>query len=201
MYYAEGNLDKYIREKYFSDFEKKGTMVEVGAGTPKYISVSKHFRDNGWRCICVEPNPKFVEAHKKLGNEIYQYACSNENKRGEFTIVNLPAWHKVENDGLSCSAIKPKYEIPAKAKLEKIEVEIITLTNLLNQIQVEEIDFISADTEGWEKEVIEGLDLQKYQPKVIVMENVFEANYVDFMKKLGYEYDKKIEFNEIYYRK
>ena len=201
MYYAEGNLDKYIREKYFSDFEKKGIMVEVGAGTPQHISVSKHFRDNGWRCICVEPNPKFIEAHKKLGNEIYQYACSNKNEMGEFTIVHLPTWHKPKNDGLSCSAIEPKYAVPTEAKIEKIKVEIVTLTSLLEKLEITQIDFVSVDTEGWEKEVIEGLDLQKYQPKVIVMENLLDISYVNFMNTLGYEYDNKIEFNEIYYKK
>lgn len=201
MYYAEGNLDKYIREKYFSNFDYKGTMIEVGAGTTDYKSISKHFRDHDWRCICVEPNPKFVEAHKKLGHEIYQYACSNENKKGEFTIVNIPTWHTKENDGLSCSAIKPKYSIPSAAKIEKIEVEIITLNNLLEKIDLENFDFITVDTEGWEIEVIQGLDLQKYQPKIIVLENLLDISNVEFMKSLGYEYDNKIEYNEIYFRK
>lgn len=201
MYYAEGNLDKYIREKYFFNFDFKGTMIEVGAGTTDYKSISKHFRDHDWRCICVEPNPKFVEAHKKLGHEIYQYACSNENKKGEFTIVNLPTWHSKENDGLSCSAIKPKYSIPPEAKIEKIEVEIITLNNLLEKIDLENFDFITVDTEGWEIEVIQGLDLQKYQPKIIVLENLLDNSNVEFMKSLGYEYDNKIEYNEIYFRK
>jgi len=53
-FYAEFETDRIIREKYFSDYTFKGTMVEVGAGLPDFISVSKHFRDNGWRCICVD---------------------------------------------------------------------------------------------------------------------------------------------------
>lgn len=201
MYYAEGKLDKFIREKYFPDFDFKGVMIEVGAGTPEHISVSKHFRDTGWRCICVEPNPKFVDAHTKKGNEIYQYACSNENKLGEFTIVNIPTWHKNENDGLSCSAIHPKYSIPPEAKVEKIEVEIITLSTLLSKISLENFDLISVDTEGWELEVIQGLDLNKFTPKVIVLENMGNPKYSEHMFKYGYLLDKQIEFNEIYYKK
>ena len=62
-YYAEEGLDRYIRNTFFNDWSKPpGIMVEVGAGETRSYSVSRHFRENGWRCICIEPNPNFVEA-------------------------------------------------------------------------------------------------------------------------------------------
>jgi hypothetical protein len=77
MYNAEFETDKYIRETFFPDFDYKGIMVEVGAGPTVFYSMSKHFRDYGWRCVCIDPNPKFVSEHKKEGNEIYQLAVIN----------------------------------------------------------------------------------------------------------------------------
>ena len=87
-FYAEFDTDKIIREKYFSNYDYKGLIVEVGGATPEFLSMSKHFKDNGWRSIIIEPNPSFVKQHKNVGNEVYEFACSYEDKDGEFTIVH-----------------------------------------------------------------------------------------------------------------
>jgi hypothetical protein len=89
-YYAEFKTDQIIRENYFPDFSFKGIMVEVGAATPDFISMSKHFRESGWRCICIDPNPHYVQMHLNCGNEIYKYACSFENKDNvDFQVVHF----------------------------------------------------------------------------------------------------------------
>lgn len=86
-YYAEFDTDKIIREKYFPNYDYKGLIIEVGGATPEFLSMSKHFKDNGWRTIIIEPNPTFAQQHIEIGNEVYQFACSYEDKDGEFTIV------------------------------------------------------------------------------------------------------------------
>lgn len=198
-YYAEGLIDKKIREVFFPDFEYKGTMVEVGAGPAIYISMSKHFRENGWRCISIDPNPKFVEQHSKLGHEIYPFACSNENKRGQFKIIQAPNTHEDINDGCSWSAINTRYAYPSDAKVEIIDVDIITLDTLLESIYVDKIDFLSVDTEGWEIDVLKGFDHNKYKPKVILLENVDgDPKYSSYMSLIGYKLETKQDYNEIY---
>ena len=199
MYYAESGTDKYIRENFFPNINENKIMVEVGAGPTEYFSMSKHFRDSGWRCICVEPNPKFVSQHKNLGNEIYQYACSNENKEGTFTIVNTPTWHKPENDGCSLSAISPRYGVPGNVNIETIPMTIIRLETLLVQLGVHKIDLLSIDTEGWELEVLQGANLEKYSPSVIVLEEL--SNDVLFNERLlqwGYKYHTSVGHNKIF---
>ena len=71
-FYEWYKTDKYVRDTFFPDYDYKGIVVEVGAGPPESLSMSKHFRDSGWRSICVEPNPKFVEQHRAVGSEVYQ---------------------------------------------------------------------------------------------------------------------------------
>ena len=73
QYFAELGTDRVIRESYFPDFSVSGTMIEVGGGTPEFLSMSRHFKLNGWRTIVVEPNPEFVKLHRKQGNnEVYE---------------------------------------------------------------------------------------------------------------------------------
>lgn len=196
MYNAEFETDKYIRETFFPDFDYKGIMVEVGAGPTVFYSMSKHFRDYGWRCVCIDPNPKFVSEHKKEGNEIYQLAISNYDGESEFSIVSS-GW-KEEYDGISFSGLEIKYNMP-KFKVNKIRVEVRTLNTLFNEINLNKIDFISVDVEGSEIEVIEGLNITKYNPKVILLENyTHNPKYEIFMNSLGYTINKKIEYNYIF---
>ena len=38
---------------------------------------------------------------------------------------------------------------------------------------MDHIDILSVDVEGWELEVIAGLDLEKFKPRVMIIENLF----------------------------
>ena len=200
MYNAEFETDKYIRETFFPDFEYQGIMIEVGAGPTVFYSMSKHFRDNGWRCICIDPNPKFVNDHKKNGNEIHQLAISNYEGESEFSIVSTGMWDN-EYDGISYSGLEIKYEMP-NYKVDKIQVEVRTLNSLLDELTVENVDFISVDVEGSEIEVIEGFDVNRYNPKVILLENyTHDPKYETFMNSLGYKLNTKIKYNYIFEKK
>ena len=200
MYYAEDNLDQFIREKFFPNQNDNHIMVEVGAGPPIFYSMSKHFRDSGWRCICVEPNPKFVEQHQKLGNEIYNYACSNENKISNFTTV-LTDWHHDIN-GISYSALENKYPGASQYPTETYQVEVIKLSDLLKNIDVKKIDLLSIDVEGWEIEVMQGFDINYHNPKVVILENWLHiSDYTNYMNSLGYTEYIKVNHNYIYIKK
>jgi len=200
-YYAEFETDKYIRETFFPDFSYKGIMVDVGAGPPSFISNSKHFRDSGWRTICVEPNPKFVKQHQDVGSEVYEYACSNEEKKTSFTINhNNDEWYSEHNDGVSFSSLEIRYkDVPQHNTQETIEVETIKLNTLLDNLNIDKIDILSIDVEGWEIDVLMGFNQIKYNPKVIVIEN-FEnnKNYEDYMKTIDYYKVKDLGYNQIY---
>jgi len=196
MYYAEFETDKYIRETFFSDFNDKKIMVEVGAGPTLFYSMSKHFRDHGWRCICIDPNPKFVEDHKKMGNEIYELALSNYNGESLFNVVTS-GWDE-KYDGISYSGLEIKYDMP-NLKVDKIKVKVKTLNSLLEKLNVNKIDLVSVDVEGSEIEVMEGFDTIKYSPKVILLENyTHDPKYELYMDLIGYKLNKKIEYNYIF---
>jgi FkbM family methyltransferase len=206
-YYGEFETDRYIRNNFFPDLSYKGIMVEVGAGPPEFYSMSKHFRDNGWRCICVDPNPKFVQEHKQLNNEIYEIACSFEEKESTFKIA-LPNWiEKIENEwdknqGISFSALDIKYPLDNDFRIEEIPVKVKKLDSLLEELNIEKIDFLSVDTEGWEIEVMKGFDVDKYQPKVILLENVLHLkSYEEYMSERGYELEYIIRYNYIFIKK
>ena len=207
-FYAEYNTDKIIREKYFHDLDYKGIVVEVGGGTPQFLSMSKHFKDSGWRAIIIEPNPVFYQEHLDAGNEVYKYACSFEDKKNqEFIVVkqNVDAYGGVITDhSFSSIAVKEEYLSKTGFKLtesntEKIMVNIRRLDSILDEASVNKVDLLSIDTEGWELEVMRGIDLSRIDCRVIVLENLFHHDeYTAYMNSNGYVLDIKIEYNYVY---
>lgn len=191
-FYGEHLTDKIIREKFYPDYDYNGVMIEIGAGEPIELSLSKHFRDNGWRCICIDANPMFCDKHKELGHEIYNYACSSETLDEEaiFYIHNAPMAH---------SSLGMRYNGDWDSK---IKVKVTTLNDLLKSINVDRIDFACIDVEGWEIEVLEGFDLEKYQPKVLVIENLnSNAEYEKYMTSKGYDFHSSCHHNQFYVRR
>ena len=70
-------------------------IVEVGAAGPEYLSISRHFRESGWRVLAVEPNPEFCGLHRRAGFDVLQYACGDHDENDvDFEVVYQPAEYK-----------------------------------------------------------------------------------------------------------
>lgn len=199
-YYAEFETDKLIREEYFPQLQY-GTMIEVGAAHPTFISMSKHFRENRWRCICIEPNPRFVELHMQDGSEVYQIACASvDDDNIAFKIANNGGGDKNPYNEMSGSALDIlPFQYPYVESVTQITVKVKTLNTLLRELDINNINFLSIDVEGWELDVMDGFDADKYQPEIILLENYLHDNmYNEYMERIGYKLDEKIQYNYIY---
>lgn len=203
------NVSDYVHNKFFHN--KIGVMVEVGAAGPSFLSQSLLFRQKGWRCICVEPNPFFTAKHRELQHEIYEYACSDSNQDNvDFEIVYQPSNNityesfsslKVSDDLIKISG----YASRESLKIDTIKVKTRTLNYILEEANkvspINKIDYLCLDVEGGERVILKEFNFVKYSPKVIVMENNFP--YLDedchkFMENYNYTFDNKLETNLIY---
>jgi hypothetical protein len=71
-------------------------------------------------------------------------------------------------DGHLMSSVNGRRRGSGKGKLQKIACS--TLEKVLDELGVVKIDFFSLDTEGYEFEVLQGLNLSRYQPRYILIE-------------------------------
>lgn len=204
-YYAEFETDRVIRESFFSDFSFKGIFVEVGGASPEFLSMSKHFKESGWRTLVVEPNPHFAQLHREAGNEVVECACSSENSPSErFTIVtqNVLAYGGVVTDhAFSSLCVKEDYRniLPNTAQTKEITVSVRKLQDVLEEKNLNKIDVLSIDVEGWEIEVMKGLDNIKTDCKIIVLENLFHrSEYTEYMNSVGFSLFCRVDYNYIY---
>lgn len=87
--------------------------------------------------------------------------------------------------------------------MRTIRVDVRRLDTLLAEHvpNVARLDLVSVDVEGWELEVLDGLSFERYQPKVLIVENLFaEAAYREAMATRGYELWRHVWPNDVYVR-
>ena len=186
LYYAQNKEDLLIRS-FFPDVEK-GFYIDVGANDPVLDSVTKLFYDDGWNGINVEPIRRHHEALQRTRPRDLNLQIGLSSTSGVLTFTEYP-----EGDGLSTfdATIQSYYEkgdhpFPT-GKVEKYEVPVRTLNEVVAEAKPKHIHFIKIDVEGYEYEVIEGYDWKKIRPELICIEaNHISKDWRPLLKKQRY---------------
>jgi FkbM family methyltransferase len=203
---GEGGIDRLVLERFFPD-TARGVFVDVGAAGPDFLSMSALFRDLGWRVIAVEPNPVFVAAHRAAGHEVYAYACADRDEDDvDFEVVDSHGsaykGGSVSFESFSSLKIKPEYRaLKGNLDVQRTRVDVRRLDTILSEHapEVDRLDIVSVDVEGWELEVLNGLTFERYQPAVLIVENLFaEASYRRALRERGYTLWRRRGPNEVY---
>lgn len=139
-----------------------GFYLEAGAYDGILQSNTKFLEEEyGWSGILIEPSPKvFQELVKNRPDNISINKCLVSCNYGNKTIMGA-------FDNGPMSSVNNMRNIE---NAELISVECDTLENILDELLVAKIDFMTVDTEGYELEVLEGLNLNKYRPTYIMIE-------------------------------
>lgn len=172
-FYGQTGED-YIIWKAF-DEKTKGFYVDVGAADGKRFSNSYFFEKQGWDGICVEPNREFFELLKnKRKNSICvncAVGCYNGTvdfyEKGLNSSVNIDEYIESRKSANRLSGIQT-------SDYNKVQIQVRTLNDILEENNVTNIDFITIDVEGFELEVLKGFNLAKYRPSVILLEDGFQ---------------------------
>ena len=194
------HVDQVLRD-YFPDYNFKGVFLDVGAFEPIRISNSYHFEKNGWDVYCFEANTNSIPLLKQHRQNVFNYAIYDTDRdQVEFNVVQSSGWTA------GFSAIELSDEIANIFKCDdkvitKIKVVQRTLNNVLNTdlSHIEKIDVLKIDIEGGELKCLKGLDLNKYSPKVILLENITNDDSIKkYLEQFQYTLDKHISYNQFY---
>jgi len=197
------NVDNILRN-YFPEYNYKGVFLDVGAFEPILISNSYHFEKNGWDVYCFEANTNKIPLLKLHRKNVFNYAIYDIDK--EETTFNV-----VESNGWTAgfSAIELSEDISRifkcnDKKITQIKVPQKTLNTILETElnHITNIDILKIDVEGGELKCLQGLDLQKYSPKLILLENITnDITIQNYLKNFGYILHKQESYNQFYIKK
>lgn len=145
---------------------KNGFYVDVGANDPTELSITRAFYDRGWSGINIEPVYSCYERLKVERTRDINLNIAVGNKSGEIVL------YEVQPSALSTldEQIARKYEangVPSR----KIMTPILPLNDVLEKYaQGKDIHFMNIDVEGGELAVLQGLNLTKWRPWIILIE-------------------------------
>lgn len=138
-------------------------MIDVGA---HYGSAFKPFLDNGWTIHAFEPDDKNrAQLIKKLSKHKNNALVSLDNRCvSNHSNKKLPFYRSQESDGISgLSAFHESH-------VESQHVDVITLSEYLQDESMPAVDFLKIDTEGHDLFVLQGFPWERTKPAVIECE-------------------------------
>jgi FkbM family methyltransferase len=155
--------------------QTSGFYIEVGAFDGRSFSVSSFLDDMGWEGLLVEAIPEMAEQCKinRPHARVEHAALTKPNGPAELdlTVTADQFGGMLSYTGESTDhAQKMRASgVPAKS----VRVQAKTLASLLDSYQtpVSKIDVAIIDVEGSELDVLAGLDLARYAPRLLIVED------------------------------
>ncbi len=161
--YSQSNT--YYLERYL---EWNGILVE---GIPELYNDCKRERKKSSVYNCALVSSDFSESHVEMHYANLMSVVNNSLKNPEEQLKHLESGRKADK-------ISRPYSI---------KVPAVTLESILDSFpSLPKIDFFSLDVEGYELDVLKGMNLEKYRPNYILVEARFFNEIYSF---LSYHYE------------
>jgi len=194
-YFGLLSLDQEI-ERYVS--KKKGFFVELGANDGISQSNTKYFElFKSWKGVLIEPyepNYKKCIKNRKKTTIVFHAACvpfSYSSTSIEMIYSNLMTITASNTNEISDQmghAVEGSKFLDVNEQVHNFVAPARTLQSILDQAKAPKVmDLLSLDVEGYELEVLNGLDHEKYRFKFICVESRPDNRMQEFMSAREYD--------------
>jgi FkbM family methyltransferase len=169
-----------------------GIFVDIGANDPRIGSVSWPLEQVGWTGILVEP---LADEAKKLREArratVFEVACGPPEQDGmdvDFLVAGI------------FSTLKNRLMVPRSTIPPVVgTVRVRTLDSILAEAQISSIDLLSIDVEGAEIDVLRGFSLERFKPRLILIEDhVRDWSKHRYLQSRGYKLIRRTGLNAWY---
>lgn len=165
--YSQKGEDLFIHK--LLKFKKNGFYVDIGTNDPVRFNNTKYFYDRGWHGINVEPDINCFRRIEKIRTRDINLNLGIGNANTKLTFFQFIP------DTLSTFSVKDanRYKKQGYVYLIEKKVPIKKLAVIFKKyLGKKKIDFMTVDTEGYDREVLSSNDWTKYRPEIICIESV-----------------------------
>lgn len=194
-----------------------GFFMEIGAFDGYSLSNTYFLEQMGWHGVLVEPIEELCRqaAARRPRSKIIHAACSRRGATGmsTFTVAkNVPVLSFLSADDEHVERCKRE-----GADLVEVQVPLTCVNDILMSLRKGStgadtpwqanrgwcIDLVSIDTEGCELDVLDGFDLDRFAPRVLLIENDRPAGEAiePYLDTRGYRKFYRQTINDFYVRK
>lgn len=188
---------EYIYENFFLN-KKNGFFIDVGASNGLDSSNTSLFEFYlNWNGICIEPHTlQYNKLIKNRNCKTYNCCIGNKDSMGEF-------W-EIEGPVSPLSGLKETYDPKHVDRINKEvlnlndiilkkDIQVKTLSSIIDENNISYIDYLSIDVEGAELHVLEGINFEKHYIDVISIEdNGYTDKPANFLLNKNYKFIQKI---------
>ncbi len=136
------------------------TYVDVGCNHPMHMTNTAFFYERGWRGIAIDPNPDFADQFSRLRPEDQFVCCGVGLEAGELSYSRFEQPLYNTFDPGKSQIISERHS----RLIENVLVPVRPLKNILDEIWPDgkKIRLLSVDCEGYDIQVVESHDFQKF---------------------------------------
>lgn len=170
----------------------RGYFVEVGANRPQLLSQTFDLEQKGWTGILIEPQPHLADELRRCRSaRVFAEACSSRQSSGSRMPLYLAGPLSSFDQKLNVTDLKPHAVIDVPAR---------TLDEILIEARASApIDFVSIDVEGHEEAVLDGFDLPRWRPRLVLIEDLLiDLRVHQYMRQRGYRCLRRTGINNWY---
>jgi FkbM family methyltransferase len=162
----------FLMEKAFGR-ASSGNFVEVGAYDGYTYSNTYGLAQAGWHGLYVEPVPAYARACEALIGDLPNLRVANVAvgaAPGELELV-VAGPYSTAYPGAAAEAAGNPWSSESFETAERVVVPVVTLDSLLEERRISPgFEVLVVDVEGGEPEVFQGFDLDRWRPKMLIVE-------------------------------
>ena len=164
--YAQNSEDILIDRLFRGEV---GSFVDIGSCHPVVDSNTRFFYERGWRGVNFEPRASSFQLFLDQRPEDLNLNLAASDFDGELTFYEVDD-HGINGISTLSAEIAQGYR---QRGFEVVEtrVPVRTVRGLVQEYDIDPPDFLSIDVETHEHQVIRGIDLEHWRPKLIVVES------------------------------
>lgn len=145
----------------------QGWAIDVGASDGRFInSTWKLERERRWNVLSIEANPLMKPLLQSERTFVEMCAVGSASADGVDFHMHLDSLEAFSS--LNPVTVSVKHQAGPRWKIVKVNVR--TLEQIIAKWQFPRLDALCVDVEGGERDVLKGLDIEKWQPRVVVVE-------------------------------